>query len=111
MTKKRSDNSRLSLHPRIFSVFRVILQAVSRNAGHLAVEPPPNSAVRFRFQPQELKRTGPREKPQFVSGSRSAVLGHFGCNSGPRARGIQGSEKAEAQLKVLHGSVIDKSEN
>jgi hypothetical protein len=48
-TRKRSDNSRLSLHPRIFFDFRVILQVVSRNAGHLALKPPPNSAASFSF--------------------------------------------------------------
>jgi hypothetical protein len=48
-TRKRSDNSRLVTQARIFSAFRVILHAVSRNAGHLALELPPNSAVRFSF--------------------------------------------------------------
>jgi hypothetical protein len=49
MTRKRSDNSRLSLHARIFSTFRVILQIVSRYAGHLALALPPNSAASFSF--------------------------------------------------------------
>jgi hypothetical protein len=30
-TRKRSDNPRLSLHARIFSAFRIILQALNRN--------------------------------------------------------------------------------
>jgi hypothetical protein len=48
-TRKRSDNSRLAVHARISSAFRVISQAVSRNAGHLALELPPNSAAGFSF--------------------------------------------------------------
>ena len=49
MTRKTSDNSRLALHARIFSAFRVILLVVSRNAGHLALELPSNSAACFSF--------------------------------------------------------------
>jgi hypothetical protein len=48
-TRKKSDNSRLALHARIFSAFRVILLVVSRSAGDLALELPPISAVRFSF--------------------------------------------------------------
>jgi hypothetical protein len=49
MTRKRSDNSRLALHARIFSAFRVILLVVCRSAGHLALELPPDSAACFSF--------------------------------------------------------------
>jgi hypothetical protein len=85
---------------------------VNRNVGLVALEPVSNTAVRLSFPAAAAgKNRDPVKSHNLFQVAAVLFLGLLVAMPAHAQDESKAQKKAEAQLKVLHGSVIDKSEN